>query len=109
MDIGSVFTAIRNFDPEAGCDNGTFQPCSEYVSSFYHLLKCLSRLTLLLKALSNLKKVVDSMRGSYIINQNRSQTAAIAVGRFTQDTYLGGNVSNAGVPMIYTPIQLPFC
>ncbi|KAF8599197.1 glucoamylase [Ceratobasidium sp. AG-I] len=72
VDMGTVFTAIRNFDPEAGCDNGTFQPCSEY-------------------ALSNLKKVVDSMRGTYTINQNRSETEAIAVGRFTNDAYVGGN------------------
>ncbi|KAG8740241.1 hypothetical protein FRC10_004581 [Ceratobasidium sp. 414] len=72
VDVGSVFTTIHNFDPEAGCDNATFQPCSEY-------------------ALSNLKAVVDSMRQSYTINNNRSATSAIAIGRFDQDTYVGGN------------------
>ncbi|KAG9089655.1 hypothetical protein FRC07_012280, partial [Ceratobasidium sp. 392] len=72
VDIGSVFTTIRNFDPEAGCDNATFQPCSEY-------------------ALRNLKAVVDSMRHTYTINNNRSETSAIAIGRFDKDTYVGGN------------------
>ena len=33
------------------------------------------------------------MRGTYTINQNRSETEAIAVGRFTNDAYIGGNVS----------------
>ncbi|QRV81394.1 glycoside hydrolase family 15 protein [Ceratobasidium sp. AG-Ba] len=72
VDIGSVFTAIHNFDPEAECDNATFQPCSE-------------------QALRNLKEVVDSMRGSYTINNHRSNTSAIAIGRFENDTYVGGN------------------
>ncbi|KAG8680949.1 hypothetical protein FRC09_017857, partial [Ceratobasidium sp. 395] len=75
VDIGSVFTTIRNFDSEAGCDNGTFQPCSEQAGS----------------ALANLKAVVDSMRHTYTINNNRSETSAIAIGRFDKDTYVGGN------------------
>ncbi|KAB5589453.1 hypothetical protein CTheo_7107 [Ceratobasidium theobromae] len=72
VDIGSVFTAIRNFDPAAGCDNATFQPCSEL-------------------ALRNLKEVVDSMRGTYPINSKRADNEAIAIGRFTNDTYMGGH------------------
>ncbi|CAE6388575.1 unnamed protein product [Rhizoctonia solani] len=72
VDVGSVFTAIRQFDPEAGCDNETFQPCSEM-------------------ALGNLKAVVDSMRGIYPINEGRGDSDPIAIGRFTNDSYVGGH------------------
>ncbi|CAE6414958.1 unnamed protein product [Rhizoctonia solani] len=86
VDVGSVFTAIRQFDPEAGCDNGTFQPCSEM-------------------ALGNLKAVVDSMRGIYPINNGRSDSDPIAIGRFTNDSYVGGHV---GTPDLgpYTRLTL---
>ncbi|CAE6449375.1 unnamed protein product [Rhizoctonia solani] len=72
VDVASVFTAIRQFDPEAGCDDATFQPCSEM-------------------ALRNLKAVVDSMRDIYPINNKRSASDPIAIGRFTNDSYVGGH------------------
>ncbi|CAE6442105.1 unnamed protein product [Rhizoctonia solani] len=72
VDVGSAFTAIRQFDPEAGCDDETFQPCSDM-------------------ALGNLKAVVDSMRGIYPINQGRGDSEPIAIGRFTNDSYVGGH------------------
>ncbi|QRW22993.1 glycoside hydrolase family 15 protein [Rhizoctonia solani] len=72
VDVASVFTAIRQFDPEAGCDDATFQPCSEM-------------------ALRNLKAVVDSMRDIYPINDGKSASEAIAVGRFANDNYVGGH------------------
>jgi len=61
------------FYPAAGCDAVTFQPCSD-------------------KALANLKAYVDSFRnGVYSINNGVAANAAIAVGRYFEDVYLGGN------------------
>ncbi len=69
-----MLTSIHTFDPAAGCDAATFQPCSD-------------------KALSNLKVYVDSFRSVYSINSGIASNAAVAVGRYPEDSYQGGNVS----------------
>ncbi|QRV82228.1 glycoside hydrolase family 15 protein [Ceratobasidium sp. AG-Ba] len=72
LDANSILTSIHQFDPKAGCDSDTFQPCSE-------------------KALSNHKAVVDSFRSIYVLNANATAGKAAAVGRYAEDVYYGGN------------------
>ncbi|KAI8978782.1 glucoamylase [Trametes punicea] len=71
-DSNTVLTSIHTFDPAAGCDAATFQPCSD-------------------KALSNLKVYVDSFRSLYGINSGIASNAAVATGRYPEDVYMGGN------------------
>lgn len=72
-DANTVLASIHTFDPEAGCDDVTFQPCSD-------------------KALSNLKVYVDAFRSIYDINSGISSDAAVATGRYPEDSYYNGNV-----------------
>ncbi|KAI0357455.1 glucoamylase [Trametes cingulata] len=71
-DANTVLTSIHTFDPAAGCDAVTFQPCSD-------------------KALSNLKVYVDAFRSIYSINSGIASNAAVATGRYPEDSYMGGN------------------
>ncbi|CAL1712389.1 unnamed protein product [Somion occarium] len=71
-DANTVLTSIHTFDPSAGCDVVTFQPCSD-------------------KALSNLKVYVDGFRSIYTINSGIAANAAAATGRYPEDSYMGGN------------------
>ncbi|KAF7799714.1 hypothetical protein EIP86_010956 [Pleurotus ostreatoroseus] len=71
-DANTVLTSIHTFDPAAGCDVTTFQPCSD-------------------KALANLKAYVDSFRSIYTINSGISSSAAVATGRYPEDSYYNGN------------------
>ncbi|KAJ6103205.1 Glycoside hydrolase family 13 [Penicillium sp. IBT 16267x] len=72
LDANSLISSIQTFDPEAACDDRTFQPCSA-------------------RALSNHKLVVDSFRSIYNINSGKSAGSAVAIGRYAEDTYQGGN------------------
>ena len=74
IDSNTVLTSIHLFDPTAGCDAATFQPCSDV-------------------ALSNLKVYVDSFRSIYAINSGIAANGAVATGRYPEDVYYGGNVS----------------
>ncbi|PFH61431.1 hypothetical protein XA68_17417 [Ophiocordyceps unilateralis] len=67
----TILASIHSFDPHLGCDANTFQPCSD-------------------RALSNHKQTVDSFR-PYRINQGIGKGEAIAVGRYIEDVYYGGN------------------
>ena len=71
-DCGSVLSTIQTFDPDAGCDDTSFQPCSS-------------------RALSNHKVVTDSFRSMYEINSGLPNSSAVAVGRYPEDVYMGGN------------------
>ncbi|KAJ7625294.1 glucoamylase [Mycena polygramma] len=71
-DANSALASIHTFDPAAGCDASTFQPCSD-------------------KALSSLKVYVDSFRSIYSINSGIAANAAVATGRYPEDVYMGGN------------------
>lgn len=71
-DANSILTSIHLFDQAAGCDTNTFQPCSD-------------------KALANHKVVTDSFRSIYSINQGIAAGKGIAVGRYPEDSYYGGN------------------
>lgn len=73
LDCNSILTSIHMYDPEGGCTDSTFQPCSS-------------------RALANHKAVVDSFRGNvYTINSNLGPGEAAAVGRYTEDKYYEGN------------------
>ncbi|KIY48876.1 glucoamylase [Fistulina hepatica ATCC 64428] len=71
-DANTVLTSIHLFDVNAGCDSITFQPCSDL-------------------ALSNLVYYVDAFRSLYTINEDLGSTAAVATGRYPEDTYYDGN------------------
>lgn len=72
-DANTALASIHTFDPTAGCDAVTFQPCSD-------------------KALSSLKVYVDSFRPIYGINGGVASNAAVATGRYPEDVYFNGNV-----------------
>lgn len=55
-----------------GCDEATFQPCSD-------------------KVLANHKVVTDSFRSVYSINSGIAEGTAVAVGRYPEDSYYNGN------------------
>lgn len=71
-DANSILGSIHNFNPDAECDDTTFQPCSA-------------------RALANHKAVTDSFRDIYNINSGIPQGKAVAVGRYKEDDYQGGN------------------
>jgi glucoamylase len=71
-DINSVLSSLQTFDPDAGCDDATFQPCSE-------------------RMLANHKAVTDSFRGLYAITNGTTEGQAVAVGRYSEDIYYNGS------------------
>lgn len=71
-DSNTVLASIHTFDPAAACDDTTFQPCSP-------------------RALANHKVVTDSFRSVYTLNSGISAGAAVAVGRYPEDSYYNGN------------------
>lgn len=85
-DANSILGSIHTFDPEATCDDITFQPCSS-------------------RALANHKEVTDSFRPIYGINAGIPKGAAVAVGRYTEDVYMGGNPWSVSKPT-KVPIEL---
>ncbi|KAF2646823.1 glucoamylase [Massarina eburnea CBS 473.64] len=72
IDANSVLGVITTYDPEASCDDSTFQPCSD-------------------RSLMNLKAYIDVFRAIYTINKNATATDAVAVGRYAEDIYVDGN------------------
>lgn len=71
-DANTVISSIHTFDPAAGCDDVTFQPCSS-------------------RALANHKEYTDAFRSLYDINSGIGKGKAVAVGRYPEDTYYDGN------------------
>ncbi|KAI9369166.1 Six-hairpin glycosidase-like protein [Aspergillus egyptiacus] len=71
-DSGTLLGVIYNFNSRAGCDDATFQPCSP-------------------RALANHHRVMDTFRDLYEINADRNPDQAVAVGRYPEDVYSGGN------------------
>lgn len=72
LDANSVLSSVQTFDPNASCDDMTFQLCSP-------------------RALSSYKLYVDSFRLIYRINSDRKAGCAVAVGRYPDRSYIGGN------------------
>lgn len=71
-DANTVLTSISTFDPEATCDDVTFQPCSS-------------------RALANHKVYTDSFRSVYSLDSGIPEGTAVAVGRYPEDSYYNGN------------------
>ena len=71
-DANSILGPIADFDIDAYCDSPTLQPCNS-------------------KSLANFKVVVDSFRSIYGINNGTAAGSAVAIGRYPEDTYYGGN------------------
>lgn len=71
-DANSILASNHRYDPDASCEDATFQPCSSY-------------------ALSNHKAVVDSFREEYGVNSDVDAGSGPAIGRYTEDVYMGGN------------------
>ncbi|KAI7976123.1 hypothetical protein EIK77_008141 [Talaromyces pinophilus] len=71
-DANTVLLAINTFDPEATCDDVTFQPCSP-------------------RALANHKVYTDSFRSVYSLNSGIAEGVAVSVGRYPEDSYYNGN------------------
>jgi glucoamylase len=85
-DANSILSSIHTFDPNSGCIDATFQPCSA-------------------RALANHKAVVDSFRSVYSINNGIPQGNAVAVGRYSEDAYYNGNpwylITSAAAEQLY--------
>ncbi|GAM83340.1 hypothetical protein ANO11243_013270 [Dothideomycetidae sp. 11243] len=71
-DVNSILTSIHMYDKSDTCDSTTFQPCSD-------------------KALANHKVVTDSFRSVFAINSGIAEGKGVAVGRYPEDSYQGGN------------------
>ena len=72
-DANTLLGSIHIFDPAAtSCDDSSYQPCSD-------------------KALANHKVVTDAFRSIYAINSGIPEGTAVAVGRYPEDVYQGGN------------------
>lgn len=71
-DASTILGSIHAFDPEAVCDDTTFQPCSA-------------------RALANHKAVIDSFRNFYDLNSGIPDGQAVAIGRYQEDVYYTGN------------------
>jgi len=72
LDANSLLGSIHDFDNDASCNDLTFQPCNS-------------------KSLANFKAVVDSFRPIYGINQGIAANEGVAIGRYAEDVYYGGN------------------
>lgn len=71
-DLNSILTSTHMFDAGAGCDERTFQPCSD-------------------RALANHKVVTDAFHLLYAVNRGIPAGVGVAVGRYPEDVYMGGN------------------
>ncbi|KAK0241393.1 glucoamylase [Armillaria nabsnona] len=71
LDGSTVLASIHAFDPSAGCDPITFQPCSD-------------------RALANVLAYIDSFN-VFQTNYGVPQNYAKAIGRYPEDRYMGGN------------------
>lgn len=72
LDGNSILGPIAVFDINAYCDSPTLQPCHS-------------------RSLANFKVLIDTFREAYTINHGIPLGKGVAVGRYTEDTYMGGN------------------
>jgi glucoamylase len=73
VDSATIHASVRNYDPEAGCDPATLQPCSD-------------------RALANLKVVVERFKPLYPIASKISARQGSPIGMFFEDMFMGGQV-----------------
>lgn len=87
LDGNSILGSISVFDIDGSCDSPNLQPCSS-------------------RALSNFRAVVNSFRGIYGINAGIKNNSGIAVGRYAEDIYQGGNPWYDPTPYIISRLTL---
>ncbi|KAH7355360.1 1, 4-alpha-D-glucan glucohydrolase [Rhexocercosporidium sp. MPI-PUGE-AT-0058] len=89
LDGNSILGPISVFDIDAYCDSPTFQPCNS-------------------RSLSNFKALIDSFRAAYSINAGIPKNKGVAVGRYTEDIYQGGNpwylITTAAAEFLYDAV-----
>ncbi|KAG9230132.1 1, 4-alpha-D-glucan glucohydrolase [Amylocarpus encephaloides] len=89
IDGNSILGPISVFDINAYCDSLTFQPCNS-------------------KSLANFKVLIDTMRATYSINKGIPVGQGVAVGRYSEDTYYGGNpwylITTAAAEFLYDAV-----
>ncbi|ORY65267.1 1, 4-alpha-D-glucan glucohydrolase [Pseudomassariella vexata] len=73
-DANTILGPISVFDVNAQCDSLTVQPCNP-------------------RGLANFKVLIDAFRNAslYPINEGIPQSSGVAVGRYPEDVYYGGN------------------
>jgi glucoamylase len=71
-DANTILGPIAVFDINAYCDGLTFQPCNS-------------------KSLASFKVLIDTFRSIYTINAGIPKNSGVAVGRYPEDVYYGGN------------------
>jgi glucoamylase len=72
LDGNSILGPISIFDIDAYCDSPTLQPCHS-------------------QSLANFKVLMDTFRDLYTINSGIPEGQGVAVGRYAEDVYMGGN------------------
>jgi glucoamylase len=72
LDGNSILGSISVFDIDAYCNSPTIQPCNS-------------------RALANFKVLMDTFRTTYTINNGIPEGQGVAVGRYAEDVYQGGN------------------
>ena len=72
IDGNSIIGSISVFDIDADCDSPTLQPCHS-------------------QSLANFKVLTDTFRNLYTINAGIPEGQGVAVGRYAEDVYMGGN------------------
>ena len=72
LDANAILGPISTFDIDAYCDSPTLQPCNS-------------------KSLANFRALMNSFRELYTINAGIANNSGIAVGRYAEDVYQGGN------------------
>ncbi|TAQ84196.1 hypothetical protein B7494_g7480 [Chlorociboria aeruginascens] len=89
LDGNSILGPIAIFDIDAYCDSPTLQPCHS-------------------KSLANFKVLMDDFRQVYTINQGIAANQGIAVGRYAEDVYMGGNpwylITTAAAEFLYDAV-----
>ncbi|KAF8855324.1 1, 4-alpha-D-glucan glucohydrolase [Acephala macrosclerotiorum] len=89
LDGNSILGPIAVFDIDAYCDSPTLQPCHS-------------------KNLANFKVLMDTFRATYTINNGIPEGQGIAVGRYAEDIYQGGNpwylITTAAAEFLYDAV-----
>ena len=89
LDGNSILGSISTFDIDASCDSPTFQPCHS-------------------QSLANFKVLIDNFREIYTINNGTPVGHGVAVGRYPEDVYQGGNpwylITTAAAEFLYDAV-----
>jgi glucoamylase len=89
LDGNTILGPIAIFDIDAYCDSPTLQPCHS-------------------QSLANFKVLMDTFRDLYPINAGIPEGKGVAVGRYPEDVYYGGNpwylITTAAAEFLYDAV-----